>query len=354
GWSRRSSRADAEWLSGWIALRFLSDKEAAVRHFTQLSEKAQSSILKARGAYWLGRSLQAMGKEAEAKAQFEAASRFVTTYYGQLASEQLGPSQGWMLPTAPLPTEEDLKQFTASELVQAVRRMAEAGTPSLARPFLLKLQDGADTPGLKALTVSLAEKLGRIDLAVHLARRADRAGVTLIGSGWPVPPYEIPAGGPEKALLLALMRQESGFHAEAVSSAGARGLMQLMPATAKKQAQIMKIGYSPARISDPSVNIRLGTAYLDGLLSDFKGSYIMALAAYNAGPSRVAKWAREFGDPREAEVDAVDWVESIPFSETRGYVQRVMESVQVYRRRLGAETSTLALLTDLKRPQESP
>lgn len=345
--------AEAEWLAGWIALRFLSERETALKHFTQMSDKAQTSLGKARAAYWQGRAAQSLGKKEEATAAYRQAALFSTSYYGQLASEQLGPDQGWLMPADPQPSDEEKARFAANDVGQAVDLMAEAGTPGLARPFLMRLLENAETPGLKALAVAKAEKLGRIDLTVSLARRADRSGTTLIAAGWPLPPYALPEDGPEKALVLALIRQESGFHVEALSSAGARGLMQLMPATAKKLAQSMKIKYAPNQLtSDPSLNIRLGTTYLKGLLGDFKGSYIMALAGYNAGPHRVTKWVREFGDPRDPDTDPIDWVEQIPFSETRGYVQRVMESVQIYRKRLGTETSTVALLLDLKRRQD--
>ncbi len=345
--------AEAEWLAGWVALRFLSEKESALAHFSNMANHAQSSMGKSRAAYWMGRAASALDKKDEAKAAYRQAALFVTTYYGQLASEQLGPEQGWILPADPQPTEEEKTRFLESELTQAIDLMAEAQTTNLARPFLQRLLENAGTPGLKALAVAKAERLGRIEITVSLARRADRTGVTLTGPGWPVPPYELPEGGPEKALVLALIRQESGFHAEAVSSVGAKGLMQLMPATAKGVARGLNISLGPNSLTkDPSLNIRLGTSYLQGLLEDFKGSYIMALAGYNAGPHRVTKWVRDYGDPREADVDAIDWVEMIPFSETRGYVQRVMESVQIYRRRLGTETSTVALLLDLKRRQD--
>lgn len=342
--------AEAEWMAGWIALRFLSEKETALKHFTQMADKVQSAPGKARAAYWQGRAAEALGMKEIAQAAYKQAALFPTSYYGQLASEQLGPDQGWLLPPDPVPTDEDKARFAKNEIAQAIDLMVMAGTPALARPFLMRLLENADTPGMKALAVGKAEMLGRIDLTVSMARRADRAGISLFEAGWPVPPYAVPEIGPEKALILALIRQESGFHVEAISSVGARGLMQLMPATAKKLAQNMKIKYNPGSLtSDPAYNIRMGTTYLAGLLDDFKGSYIMALAGYNAGPHRVTKWVREYGDPREADVDAVDWVEMIPFSETRGYVQRVMESVQIYRKRLGSQSSTVALKTDLKR-----
>lgn len=346
--------AEAEWMAGWIALRFLSEKETALKHFTQMADKVQSAPGKAKAAYWQGRAAEALGRKEAAQTAYRQAALFPTSYYGQLASEQLGPDQGWLPPPEPVPSDEERKRFATNEIAQAVDLMAEAGTPSLARPFLMRVLENADTPGTKALAVAKAQVLGRPDVAVSMARRADRAGITLFEAGWPVPTnLTFPEIGPEKALILALIRQESGFHAEAVSSAGARGLMQLMPATAKRVAQNLKVKYSPSQLTgDPSFNVRLGTTYLAGLLEDFKGSYIMALAGYNAGPHRVTKWVRDYGDPREADVDPIDWVEMIPFSETRGYVQRVMESVQMYRHRLGAQASTVALRLDLKRKSQ--
>ena len=190
-----------------------------------------------------------------------------------------------------------------------------------------------------------------------LAHHSERDGVPLIASGYPVPPLPPSADKekPERALVLGLIRQESGFHHDAVSSAGARGLMQLMPATAIKIAHAIKLAFKrkqtldAALTHDPNLNLKLGTAYLVDLLDQFNGSYILAVAAYNAGPARVEKWMHQFGDPRTPGVDAVDWIESIPFAETRNYVERVLEGVQVYRRRLGATGMALNLESDLRR-----
>lgn len=349
--------AEAEWMAGWIALRFLEDKEVAYRHFKHLYETAQTSVTRARGAYWTGRAAEALGQPETAREWYRNAANFVTSYYGQLAAAKFDHEGQWPLPSDPLPSPEDIEAFNGHELAQAVNLLAEADASDLIRPFILRLHELADRPGLKALAAGLAVRHARTDLAVLVARRADREGVTLGTSGWPMPDHlkiETPNGGvsPEKALVLALIRQESGFNEKAVSSAGARGLMQLMPATAKSLAKSLKVPYQkPQQLTaNPALNVKLGVAYLGQLLDIFNGSYIMALAAYNAGPGRVSKWSRDNGDPRDRDVDAIDWIEMIPFTETRNYVQRVMESLQVYRRRLGATELAYSLASDLKRP----
>ncbi|MBF0392003.1 MAG: lytic transglycosylase domain-containing protein [Alphaproteobacteria bacterium] len=328
--------AEAEWLAGWIALRFLGEREMALEHFRRLHQGVVTPMSKARGAYWAGRAAEALNDEKASTVWYERAAVHGTTYYGQLAAGRLKREPS--LPADPVPTAEDVARFDASELARAVRLMSDIGATDQVRPFLLRLNDIAKTPGERALAAALGAGMGRHDLALVVSKRADREGVTLVRTGWPVPSSYSLADQPEKALLLAVIRQESAFQPEVVSSAGARGLMQLMPATAKKVASGLKMNYSPSRlVTDPHYNMRLGTAYLGEVLDSFSGSYVLAIAAYNAGPARVRKWLREYGDPRNAGTDVVDWVESIPFTETRNYVQRVIENVQVYRRRLGRD-----------------
>jgi soluble lytic murein transglycosylase len=351
------SFAEAEWLAGWIALRFLEDKDIAYRHFKLLADFAQTAHTKARGAYWSGRAAEAVGDKELAATWYRQASRFLTSFYGQLAAAKFEQEGTWLLPPDPLPSPEDVLAFAAHDLTLAVGLLAEAGGIDFVRPFILRLHEIADSPGKRALAANLAVKLDRPEIGVLVSRRAERDGVTLGNAGWPVP-EGLPIakdGKPEKALVLALIRQESGFQHQAVSTAGARGLMQLLPATAKGVAKALGIKISkPQQLtSNPELNTQLGTAYLKHLLDNFGGSYIMALAGYNAGPGRVFKWIREYGDPREADVDAIDWIEMIPFTETRTYVQRVMESTQVYRRRLGTTDAALSLPRDLKRRQGS-
>ena len=338
--------ADAEFLSGWIALRFIDDRETALLHFRRLFDGTTTPVSRARGAYWAGRAAEAGRDDKAAREWFTQAARHLTTYYGQLSAARLDDHH-WPLPADPHPTPEDIKRFDARELAQAARLLADLGDRESLRAFFIRLNDVAQSPGERALVGQLAASTGRTDLAVTVARRADREGVTLVEAGWPVPLVSAD-GSPEKALVLALIRQESGFMKDVVSTAGARGLMQLMPATAQKVAQSIKVAFSPGKLDDPNYNIKLGSAYLGDLVNDFEGSYILALASYNAGPSRAKRWIREYGDPRDPAVDVIDWIEMIPFTETRNYVQRVMESVAIYRRRLG-KGADQSLEADLKR-----
>ncbi len=343
-----SGFAEAEWMAGWIALRFLDDKQVALNHFLRMYEGVSFPVSRARGAYWAGRAYEALGDGEKAALWYGNAAQHVTTFYGQLAEGRLRQNNAWPLPADPLPTAEDIKAFEKNELTRAVRMLAELGQHDQIRPFVVRLAEQAKTPGAKALAANLAASLGRPDVAVTVARRTEREGVTLIASGFPIPSIEVQS--PEKALVLGLIRQESGFHHEAVSSVGARGLMQLMPGTAKEVARKIKAAYKPDELTrDPSYNVQLGTQYLNGLLNSFNGSYVLTLAAYNAGPGRVRGWIRDYGDPRTGEMDVVDWIETIPFTETRNYVQRVLEAVQVYRRRMGATDLHLSLDRDLKR-----
>ena len=198
------------------------------------------------------------------------------------------------------------------------------------------------------MTARLATKLGRVDLGVRVSRYAYRRGVRLSSTGYPV--IKAPDKRPELGLALAVARQESNMNTWAQSPAGARGIMQLMPATAKTVARRIRVRYSPSRLTkDPAYNIRLGRAYLRSLLRSYRGSYVLAIAAYNAGPPALKEWLRRNGDPREPGVDPVDWIELIPYPHTRNYVQRVLENLQVYRRRLGANQLTRTLHEDLRR-----
>jgi soluble lytic murein transglycosylase len=347
GMTEGAAFADAEWLAGWIAFRYLQDQDVALRHFKRVHEAAPNPASRARGAYWIGRSADAMSDHKAAQQWYEAAARNTTAFYGQLAASRLTEQRRWPLPADPFATPEDTAAFERSEMVRVVHMMVESGLREDIDPFVLRINETAKTTGHRVLAARLAQASGRQDLAVNVARRADRDGVPMISYGYPVPPFKVERA--DKALVLALIRQESNFHQQAVSSAGARGLMQLMPATAKWMAKREKIAYQPQRLHDPDYNLQLGTAYLSELLDNFNGSMVLALASYNAGPGRARQWMRDYGDPRAPEVDAVDWVENIPFTETRNYVQRVMEGLQVYRRRLGVPESGVSLEKDLKR-----
>jgi soluble lytic murein transglycosylase len=233
--------------------------------------------------------------------------------------------------------------------VRAARILEWGGEDGHVRAFVNTLSDAARTPGEHALIADLAEEIGRPDLGVGAAKKALYAGVTLLRAGYPV--IRLPqAAGSERALLLALTRQESAFDTNALSPTGARGLMQLMPATARQVAKSLSLPYADRRLSaDGLYNLTLGRTYLDRLIGNFNGSYVLAIAAYNAGAARVHQWVEQFGDPRGPGTDAVDWVETIPFGETRNYVQRVLENLQVYRLRIGDRSLAFSLPSDLRR-----
>jgi soluble lytic murein transglycosylase len=341
--------AELEFLAGWIALRNLNQPGTAYNHFVHLYHAVTLPVSLARGAYWSARAAEAMSEAALAATWYDTAAPFVTTYYGQLAAAHLGTTSATLKVSEPTPTAAESQAFENNELVQLARNLAQIGDTDDLPPFLRRITDEAKTPSDYALTARLARALDRPDIAVFAAKRASYAGTTLMDEGYPL--ADLPPGGNAEApLVLAMTRQESAFDTGAVSSAGAMGLMQLMPATANKIAQLLHLPFSRQRLTtDLAYNVTLGRAYLDSLVDDFSGSYVLAVAAYNAGPARVHQWIADHGDPRSANVDPIDWVERIPYTETRNYVQRVLENLQVYRFRLGAALPTLSLAADLKR-----
>ena len=350
-----SGFADAEWTAGWIALRFLGDQKVAKNHFVTMFEAVNYPLSRARGAYWAARAAEAMKESDVAGLWYRTAAGLPTTYYGQLAAARLKPGRTLRLPADPQPSPEEEAAFSSHELVRVVRMLGELAEHEHMRPFLLALSAVHDTPGWQALSALLARRNGRPDAAIAVAKKSSRQGHQLIGGGYPalIPPLIKDSDGKsavEVPLILAMIRQESAFYTKAKSHAGAQGLMQLLPRTARKQAKKLKMPYSPTRLlSDADYNLKLGQAYLFGLIGDFKGSYILSLAAYNAGPSRARRWVRNNGDPRDDTVDAIDWIEMIPFDETRNYIQRVLENLQVYRLRLADTEVALTLEGDLRR-----
>lgn len=330
------SRAEAEWLAGWIALRLLQEPKAALPHFQALQESVRYPVSMARAAYWLGRTHDAMNDSEAARHAYAQAARHPTTFYGQLAAHALAPDTTLALPPSIVPDPEAAKRFHDRDVVRAGRILVELGQEDRLRPFILRLVQTAETPEEHSLVANLARDLRRIDLAIMASKRSARQNIILVNESFPLVDPMLRTGQPETALVLALARQESEFNQFAVSSAGARGLMQLMPATAKGVARDLKLGYEPGKLTqDAHYNVRLGSHYLQGLLQNWDNNFVLALAGYNAGESRVRKWIKDWGDPRQPHVDVIDWIELIPFSETRNYVQRVLEGVQVYRALLG-------------------
>jgi soluble lytic murein transglycosylase len=314
-----------------------------------------SPISRARAAYWAGRATEAMGNAKEAEEWYRAAAYHPTTYYGQLAAAQIHPDRVLRLPPPHVASAEERREFGRHEVVRAVRILHQVGAKDHLKPFVLRLAELPDGPAWPTLVGELVDSLHRPELAVLTAKRANRFGYEMLHSGYPTvpaPPADDRGKGRrlEAGLINAVVRQESAFNPVAVSVAGARGLMQLLPETAKKVASGINLRFSKDRLTgDPEYNLRLGQAYLADLVDEFAGSYVLALAAYNAGPSRARQWMRENGDPRDRSVDVVDWIEMIPFEETRNYVQRVLEALQVYRLRSSGREVAMGLPGDLTR-----
>ena len=328
--------AEAEWLAGWIALRFLQDPALAIDHFKAMHGAVVYPVSKARGAYWIARAAETMKNTQEAATWYRAAAAQSTVFYGQLAAAKLGIDSRLKLPVEPEPTSGEAQDFKAHELARAARLLHALGYTDEVRPFILQLAEVKDTPGWRRMAAGLARALKREEVAIQVAKRASRSGVELTDSGYPTLRLPaLPADGkgpvPDAPLVLAVVRQESAFQVDAISRAGAQGLMQLMPKTASETARALKISHAPGRMAEPEYNLKLGQAYLRDMISEFGGSYLLALAAYNAGPKRAREWLKAHGDPRAGIEEAVDWIEMIPFEETRNYVQRVLENLQVYR-----------------------
>ena len=335
--------ADAEWTAGWIALRFNDNADRAATHFQTLGEGVRTPISQARADYWNGRALIELGETEAADTAYGLAAIHNFTYYGQLAAEQTGATD-IILPPTTAPTAEEEAAFEARPMIKALRLLGEAGETRLFRKFAYHLDDLLETHAEFELLAGIAEEYQLPDIGVRGAKAGLAKGIIVPDAAYPIVSYDLlRTQQVETALILALTRQESEMNPHAHSYAGAYGLMQFMPRTASQQARLEGLPYRRSWLTDdPAYNMTLGDAHLDDLLDRFNGSYIMTAAAYNAGASRPAKWIQEYGDPRRGEIDPIDWVEFIPFSETRNYVQRVLENIQVYRQRTGDEDEAWA------------
>lgn len=327
--------ADAEFHAGWLALRALKDPKTAARHFARIAEIAEGPISRSRAFYWLGRTAEE-GGPGDARAYYEKAALYGTCFYGQLAAAKLGRSR--INVAYPEPAEADRANFDRREAVRAILRLEEAGHGSRADILYRELAAELSSPGELALLAVTAEKRGNNHLALKVGKIAAQRGLDIGALAHPTGaiPASADISGTGVALAYAIARQESEFNVAAVSGAGARGLLQLLPGTAKDMAKKAGLGFNQARLtSDAAYNATLGSAYLSAQLERFGGSYVLTFAGYNAGPRRTDEWIARYGDPRGKPVEAVvDWIERIPFKETRHYVQRVMENYQVYKMRL--------------------
>jgi soluble lytic murein transglycosylase len=334
---------EAEFHAGWIALRFLNDPAIAAKHFATVAKTASTPISISRIAYWQGRAAEAAGTGQDAKLFYERAADQPTTYYGQLAQAKLGQTIS-LRKVDPL-SEEERKAFDALIPVQAVKLLQQIGEHDLALGLYTDLAQALSDPGQLDALASLATSQQNPRAVLAIGKMALQRGFPLDQHAYPlaaIPDFDPVGDDVEPAMVYAIARQESAFNPRAISSAGARGLMQLMPATAKRTAQRFGVGFDLKRLlEDPSYNAKIGSAHLGELMEDWKGSYILAFASYNAGGGNVIKWIRTYGDPRKPDVDEVDWVERIPFYETRNYVQRVLENLRVYRQRLNEKPAPL-------------
>ncbi len=334
--------AEGEFLAGWLALRFLNDEKTALKHFTRLQAGVTTRTDMARAAYWIGRSYDAVGDKANARAAYRDAAQVPTVYYGQLAREELGIATQPISMTGGPPSAAAQARVDRDDVMRAFEMVAETGRTRELNLFLWSLAGRFGSSDEMSAVARNMSSAGGPAIAVRLAKLAGQKGIDIDYWGYPtkaMPDWRQIGPPVERALVYGLSRQESEFDPKAGSGAGAQGLMQLMPGTAKLIAKQYKLSYAPGKLtSDPAYNVKLGAAHLGDLINEFGGSYILTLAAYNAGPRRSYDWVQEHGDPRSGRVDPVDWVEMIPFTETRNYVQKVMQNVHVYRSRIAPKT----------------
>ena len=338
----------AEFMAGWLALRFLNQPRDALAHFQILYDNASTPISRARGAYWLGRTEETLGDKNAAQQSYETAASLNITYYGQLASTRLYTNPVMHVLTEPTIPEAFRQKFMSRDLIQATIKLHILGENDRARHFFNAAKEACFQRADFVLLTDVAYEMHRPDLAIETAKAAHQKNIVISSGGYPVLSKPIPHP-PEPAFTHAIIRQESMFNTDATSPVGAQGLMQLMPSTARDVARKIGVRYKSSLLDDPDYNLRLGTNFIQNQLDMFDGSYILALAGYNAGPRHVREWIAIFGDPRSANTDPVDWVEEIPVSETRNYVQRIIESLQIYRARLNGGQAPLMIIKDLKR-----
>lgn len=345
--TNREFLAEALWLKGWINLEFRGNAGEGYKAFYDLYTNVGTPVSKARAAYWAGRAATKNGNAGIARDWFEKAAAHPTVFYGQLAHLQLHPGVPLELPEQPYVSDAAKQSFAQEEMAQVVRLLAERGEEEEAELFLVHMASVAQSRERLALLADLGESVMGKHGGVLVAKAALRQGVVLTKAGWPMPtiPDNIEI---EPALALAITRQESEFDPRAQSRANARGLMQLLPGTANETARRFAIPYSPDKIWNEDTNVLLGSAYLGSLVNAWDDSYILAIASYNAGPANARRWREDYGHPSGDIEQSINWIESIPFSETRNYVQRVMENLQVYRTRLHSQQK-VALAQDLTR-----
>ena len=330
--------SESEWLAGWIGYNFLNLKsEIYINHFLNSYENTNHRGEKAKSAYWVGKSYKKIGNEEQSKIWFETAAKEVTEFYGQLSFDQIKKNNVTLIENQELYgksliTKEDLKLMETS-LYKATEIVLLYSNRNTAKKFFSALLEFCNKPGEFQLVARLGENSRRVDLAIKASNKSFEKDINLYHFGYPTISYKL-ASGLEKELVYAVIRQESIFDEKAHSRAGARGLMQLMPATAKRVSKKINLKYSKSSLkTNPQYNVALGSFYLKSLIENYNGSYLLALVGYNAGPRNAGKWIKKFGDPRKKNVDPISWIEQIPIKETRLYVKKVLSNLQVYRQK---------------------
>lgn len=345
GFPSGERKVDAEFFAGWVALTKLNDPATAATHFENLRTASSTPITQGRALYWLGRAAEARNDAEAAQNWYRAGAEHIQTFYGQLAAEKAGITT-LTLPGEPDPTPEDVARFEGNEVVRATRILGEAGETPLMRVFAYHLDDTLPAPEL-ALMMDLVKGYGDQFGSMMVGRGANQRGVVMPERMYPIRiPPAVPGAAPIE-FTQAITRQESSFDPSVRSSADARGMMQFLPATAQGVARRLGMPYSADRLWDADYNMTLGSYHLAELTNNFGGSMLLATVGYNAGPARPPQWIARCGDPRQAQVDPVDFIECAPFTETRNYMMRVMENMQVYRARLNGGSAPLTLSQDL-------
>jgi len=322
-------------MSGWIALSFLNDPILAIKHFNNFYENVGYPISLSRGAYWLGKSYEMMNNKNKSIEWYEEATKYLTTYYGQLAHLKIKPNEEFELDGEIIVDEKLKKNFYEKELVKIVFLLDELNEDKYAKDILKHLANEDIENHSELLAAELSTNISRYDFAIQIAKQASYQKRFHNDYNYPIistPKFVNGRKIPESSFILSIIRQESEFDIKANSHAGAKGLMQLMPYTAKLVSKQAKLPYSKSRLTiDPEYNINLGSHYIAGLILEYEGSYPFAIAAYNAGPKRVRYWKKINKNPQKNQIDYVNWIELIKFKETRNYVQRVLENYNVYR-----------------------
>lgn len=344
-----STYADLEWLSGFLALRKLQSPVQALEHFRNHEAAVVTPISLGRAGYWIGRTYEAMGDLVEAEKSFRAGAAYQSSFYGQLAAERLGLGADPKMTGAEIFPDWKGAAFTRSSVFEAAMKLQSIGLRDLSERFFVHLAESLNRTELGQLG-DLALELEEPHIALKIAKQAARQGHEIYKTYFPLGPpmgQNVPV---PMEFALSIARRESEFDPIVVSPAGARGLMQLMPATAQEVSRELGLDYARSKLtSDPDYNTTLGSAYLAGLGKRYDNNPVLMSIGYNAGPSRANRWPNLFGDPRSGDVDVIDWIEGIPFRETRNYVMRVTESFAPYRARISGEVPDLSLLQELKK-----